>query len=469
MSVLRFFWPRTLRTRLILLILGAVLVAQALTLYAIALHQRDQAQTAAVNLLVTSIKTLQAALSSIDPEKRAEFVEQTSQGQWKLVQRDPPRHARFQSERGLEPAVQGDPQLRQSLRGMAREINRSLGRGSRVAIAMGEQPYLYVSLASVMNGDLENAGPKSGGPQYRAPTQWLQIPLDRVDPPLTTATLAGWLVSLGALLLVAVGFSWHITRPMTQLLRATDQLAAGRPERVVPGGPIETRRLGERFNAMLGALEQSERTQRTLLAGLPHDLKGPLSRMALRIEMADDDDLKQGLKRDLSDMQRMVEQFLAYIRGQDVGSLKLEPLRLDAWLGGRVDDMQRLRKPVSLVSPLASVTVRADTDALDRLLTNLVDNALEHGVAPVEVGLDIQSGQAVLSVTDHGTGIAPEDRQRALEPFARLDKARTRTGSVGLGLSVVQAIANGHGGSVTLGQGASGGLRVSVYLPVAST
>ena len=466
MSVLRFLWPRTLRSRLVLLILGAVLVAQALTLYAIALHQRDQAQTAAVNLLVTSIKTLQAALGTVDPAKRAEFVEQTSQGQWKLVQRDPPRHARFQSEKGLEPAIQGDPQLRQSLRGMAREINRSLGRGSRVAIAMGEQPYLYVSLSSAVN---RNVRPNADGFESRAPNQWLQIPLDRVDPPLTTATLAGWLVSLGALLLVAVGFSWHITRPMTQLVRATDQLAAGRPERVVPSGPIETRQLGERFNAMLSALEQSERTQRTLLAGLPHDLKGPLSRMALRIEMADDPDLKQGLKRDLADMQRMVEQFLAYIRGQDMGSLKLEPLRLDTWLGNRIDDMQRLRKPVSLVSPPAAATVRADVDALDRLLTNLLDNAFEHGGAPVEIGLEIHSNQAVLCVTDHGAGIAPEDRQRALEPFARLDKARTRTGSVGLGLSVVQAIAHGHGGTVSLGQAPSGGLRVSVCLPVLST
>ena len=466
MSVLRVLWPQTLRARLILLILGAVLFAQALTLYAIALHQRDQAQTAAVNLLVTSIKTLQAALGSIEPGKRAEFVELTSQGQWKLVQRDPPRYARFQSERGLEPASQDDPQLRQSLRGMAREINRSLGRGSRVAIAVGEQPYLYVALAAV-NGQIENAGPRAGGLEPRGPTQWLRIPLDRVDPPLTTATLAGWLGSLGALLLVAVGFSWHITRPMTQLLRATDQLAAGRPERVVPSGPIETRQLGERFNAMLGALEQSERTQRTLLAGLPHDLKGPLSRMALRIEMSDDADLQQGLKRDLSDMQRMVEQFLAYIRGQDMGSLKLEPLRLDAWLGGRMDDMQRLKKPVVLTGQLASVTVRADIDALDRLLTNLVDNALEHGFPPVEIGLEVHSDQAVLSVTDHGVGIAPEDRQRALEPFARLDKARTRTGNVGLGLSVVQAIASGHGGSVSLGQGASGGLQVRVCLPVA--
>jgi two-component system osmolarity sensor histidine kinase EnvZ len=350
---------------------------------------------------------------------------------------------------------------------MAREINRSLGRGSRVAIAMGEQPYLYVSLSRSVNGSA--ATPNAGGAALKAPSQWLQIPLDRVDPPLTTATLAGWLVSLGALLLVAVGFSWHITRPMTQLVRATDQLAAGRPERVVPSGPIETRRLGERFNAMLSALEQSERSQRTLLAGLPHDLKGPLSRMALRIEMADDPELKQGLKRDLADMQRMVEQFLAYIRGQDMGSLKLELLRLDTWLGNRIDDMQRFKKPVSLVGPMANVTVRADIDALDRLLTNLLDNALEHGGAPVEIELAIHSNQAVLSVSDHGAGIAPEDRQRALEPFARLDKARTRTGSVGLGLSVVQAVANAHGGSVCLDQAPSGGLRVSVSLPIMRT
>lgn len=453
MRILKYLWPRTLRSRLVLLVLGAVLVAQALTLYSIALYQRNQVHVAAVNLLVTSIQTLQAALGSVPPHERAAFVQQASRGQWQLVQRAPPRHARYQSDQGLEPAQEGSEQVRQSLRMVAREVNRVVGRQARVAIATGEQPYLFVSL------------PGAQGQKGRA-VQWLQIPLDRVDPPLTTAALAWWLASLAALLLLAAGFSWHITRPMTRLLKATDQLAAGHPEKVEPSGPMETRRLGERFNAMLSSLEQSERTQRTLLAGLPHDLKGPLSRMALRIEMSDDPDLKSGLRRDLHDMQSMVEQFLSYIRGQDVASLKLQPLRLDAWLSNRVQDMQSLGRPVAIEGELAEVTVLADSEALDRLLNNLVANALEHGLPPVEISLTLRGSSAVLSVCDHGSGIRPDERDRALEPFSRLDQARTRTGNVGLGLSVVQAIAIGHGGAIALSDSAAGGLQVDVSLPV---
>lgn len=471
-------WPRSLRARLLWLVLGSVLLAQALTLYAIALHQHSQAQKAAVNLLVTSIRTLQAAIGTIAPRDRVQWVEQVSQGQWRLLTQDLPRQARFQSDRGVEPVMTDDPGLRRSLRMLAREVNRSLSRDARVAVTAGEQPYLYVSIPRADQGDMtigeENAdhssrADRARGGRNRAPVDWLRIPLDRVDPPLTQTTLVGWLASLGTLLLLAAWFSWHITRPMTALLRATEGLAAGHPEPVKPSGPVETRRLGESFNAMLASLAQAENTQRTLLAGLPHDLKGPLSRMSLRIEMTDDPELKAGLKRDLDDMQRMVEQFLAYIRGQDTGSLSLAPLRLDAWIAGRVQDRQRLRQQVRLSGRIEPVTVMADTDALDRVLANLIDNAFEHGRPPVEVLLQRQAQWVTLTVQDHGEGIEPGDRLRALEPFARLDQARTRTGNAGLGLSVVQSIVIAHGGRVVLETAKKGGLRVDVILPVASS
>src|SRR3546814_12870745 len=93
---------------------------------------------------------------------------------------------------------------------------------------------------------------------------------------------------MGLLRLVSAAFSCHITRPLTRLAKAADQLAAGLPQRVTPSGPTETRILGERFNAMLDTLAESSAVRRTLLAGLPHDLKGPLSRMWLRIAMAAD-------------------------------------------------------------------------------------------------------------------------------------------------------------------------------------
>lgn len=448
MKWLGFLLPRSLRARLILLVLGSVLVAQALTLYTLALHQQSQIQAAATNLLVTSITTLQSTLSMVQPGHRERFVRHTSQGQWQLLQRPPPREARFQSEEGLEPFPAGAQHLRQSLRKLARDVNRALGSSARVAVSADPQPFLYVSIGS------------SG------PLQWLKIPLDRVDPPLTGKTVAWWLTGLVGLLLIAVGFSWHISRPITRLLKATDDLAKGNPQPVEPSGPAETRQLGARFNAMLDSLRQAQQSQRALLAGLPHDLKGPLARMALRIEMTDDESLKEGLRRDLHDMQQMVEQFLHFLRGQDADRLSCQPLQLDQWLAEQVSEAQALGEPVQWVGERPSLNVNADPVALGRLLSNLISNALEHGQPPVEVSLrSLGPNEVAFCVSDHGPGIDASDRARAFEPFERLDAARTRTGNVGLGLSLAKGIALAHGGRIELDQAAGGGLAARVVLP----
>ena len=113
-----------------------------------------------------------------------------------------------------------------------------------------------------------------------------------------------------------------------------------------PAGPTETRALGERFNAMLDALAESDSVRRTLLAGLPHDLKGPLSRMWLRIELADDSKLKDGLRADLQDMQHMVDQFIGFVRGTDPAAYRYASMALQDWLGERVR-AGRARVPTS--------------------------------------------------------------------------------------------------------------------------
>lgn len=477
------FLPLSLRARILWLVLISVIAAQALTLYAIFWYQRTQVQSAAVSMLVTSIRTLQSAMQFVPIEQREAFVQLTSQGEWRLRLNHLPRDARFQSFKGLEPAPAGAHQMRQSLRRLSKDINRALGDKSQVAIVASAQPILYVSI-----GD----------------KQWLEIPLDRIDPPITHNMLLGWLVSLVGLLFIAMGFSWRISAPIARLVKATKQLELGHPQPVKPAGPKEVRELGEGFNAMLHALQQTQQTQRTLLAGLPHDLKGPLARMALRIEMTEDEVLKQGLKRDLADMQRMVEQFLDFIRGQDAERLNRKPIRLDQWLMQQVKDDQLLGKPIEIketahltslgastdiptdaasdvftqtthaTPSLLPITVLADTLALDRIWSNLINNALDHGEPPIEVFLSLEKSEgkhqndwAVLTITDHGQGIASQDAERAFKPFERLDNARTRTGSVGLGLSLVKGIVLAHGGTISLVQNPQGGgLQVKIMLPI---
>src|SRR5690606_16847618 len=199
--------------------------------------------------------------------------------------------------------------VRRSLRSFVDALNLRLDDDTRVALSRGPEPRMYISLIQEPNLDDTH--------RYR---EWLVIPLDRITRPVATPMVFVWLTGMILLLLLSAAFAWHITRPLTRLAKAADQLAAGKPERVEPSGPTETRSLGERFNVMLDTLAESAAVQRTLLAGLPHDLKGPLSRMWLRIEMSDDAALKDGMRQDVQDMQRMIDQFINFVRGSDQGS-----------------------------------------------------------------------------------------------------------------------------------------------------
>src|SRR5690606_10589304 len=142
--------------------------------------------------------------------------------------------------------------------------------------------------------------------------------------------------------------------------------------------------------AMLDTLAESDAVQRTLLAGLPHDLKGPLSRMWLRIEMLDDPQFKDGMRNDLQDMQRMVDQFIGFVRGTDSRSYQFDHLPLNGWLSEYLGAWASTGSDVRYIDTGApQVVLHADRMALGRLLDNLITNALNHGKAPVSVGLRV--------------------------------------------------------------------------------
>jgi len=446
-----------------LLILGTVLLAHGATVATASYYQSRFMEDVALNYIVTTIRTLRAAVSQVPAEDRADFVRQASQNQWRLWSRVLPADARLQRPWRPPPGESVRPppppdDVRRDLHELVQRLNQRLNDGTRVALSRGPRAEVFISLA-----------PNPGAQDMPGLREWLVIPLDRLDPPVFAPIIAVWLAGLGVLLVLAAGFSWHIARPLTRLADAADKLGAGQPQRVTPSGPSETRALGERFNAMLDALAEAESVRRTLLAGLPHDLKGPLSRMWLRIEMAEDPTLKDGLRRDLQDMQRMVDQFIGFVRGTDPGAYRFEPLPLTSWLREHVAAWSGAGSPVALHAHTdAPLTILGDATALSRLLDNLVGNALNHGRPPIEVGLQAGDGCAIMTVVDHGKGIAPERRGEALRPFARLDQARTRTGSVGLGLALCEAITRAHGGELALSNAPHGGLCVTVRLPLSS-
>lgn len=454
--------PRSLRTRLILLVLGTLLVVQAGTLTTVAYYRHKFTETVVVDVTTTAIRTLQAALVEMPAHRRADFIRKASQNEWYISSRTLPAQTELERQptrTGHHGARRNDPPegLRRELWDLVQAINARLDGNLRVGLSRGPLPRLVISLPPDLQAD-------PSGPQTR---EWLVIPLDSLAPPVATPLIAAWLAGTGLVLLLAAAFSWHITRPLTRLARAADQLAAGLPQRVTPSGPSETRALGQRFNAMLDALSESDAVRRTLLAGLPHDLKGPLSRMWLRIEMMDDSALKDGLRSDTQEMQRMVNQFIGFVRGTDPGTYHFTPLPLNEWLEEQVSAWESTGSAVHWQDcSTAPLILPADPGALGRLLDNLITNALSHGAPPVNVSLHQEQQSALILISDHGPGISPARRDEALRPFSRLDDARTQTGSVGLGLALCEAIAKAHGGELLLDQAPEGGLKVTVRLPL---
>lgn len=459
--MLRSLLPRSLSARMVLLTLGTLLLVQAATFATVSLYRKQFTEDVAVGFTATTIRTLRASLAEIPAEDRPEFVRRASQNEWRLWSRSLPadasledRRAREQKRRTQSPPPPGD--IRNNLRYFVEALNERLDDDTRVALSRGATPRLYISLM---------AQPDPADALHNR--EWLVIPLDRIAPPVATPFIAIWLTGMGLFLLLAAAFAWHISRPLTRLAKAADQLAAGQPQRVVPSGPAETRILGERFNAMLDTLAESSAVQRTLLAGLPHDLKGPLSRMWLRIEMVDDPTFKDGMRRDVQDMQRMVDQFIGFVRGSDPGSYQFAPIQLDRWLEDQVSAWKSIGSDVRLTRlPDQAVTLDADRNALGRLMDNLITNAFNHGKPPVEISLDREPGYAIIAVSDQGPGISAERRQEALRPFSRLDDARTRSGSVGLGLALADAIVKAHHGTLSLDDAPEGGLKVTMRFPL---
>jgi len=450
--------PRSLRARLILLTLGTILLVQAGTMASVSYFRNQFTETVTIEIVSTTIRTLRAALAEIPAEARADFVRNASRNEWRLWSRTLPSGAQLERRpRQSDPDTTRHDDLRRDLRKLVDALNLRLDDGTRVALSRGPTPRIYVSLQPEDHTDAA----------AMATREWLVIPLDKLSPPVATPLIAIWLAGMGIILLISAAFSWHITRPLTNLAKAADQLAAGQPQRVVPAGPSETRALGERFNAMLDALNESEAVRRTLLAGLPHDLKGPLSRMWLRIEMMEEAHLKEGLRHDLQDMQRMVDQFIGFVRGTDPTNYRFTAMDLGDWLQEHVSTWESAASDVRLLHPIPQgLRVRADGLALGRLLDNLITNAMNYGAPPIEIGLSANGSQACITVLDHGPGITQERRTEALRPFSRLDDARTLTGSVGLGLALCNSIARAHGGTLSLEDAPSGGLMVVATVPL---
>ncbi|PLZ00270.1 two-component sensor histidine kinase [Burkholderia sp. WAC0059] len=313
------------------------------------------------------------------------------------------------------------------------------------------------------------------GPPGRPPTLWVRGPTDArwiVVPvqPLRLLRpadkLVPWFIIIfSAALIAALVAAWQLQQPLRSLAQAVTRFGRGLPVPPLPErGPRELRLLTHGFNQMVQEVARNENDRAVMLAGVAHDLKTPLARLRLRAEMMDEAKIRDGVVRDVDSMAHIVDQFLAFAHD---GADRSEPISVDELcervargyraVGGEAGSVQ--------VLPGAGPEFCLPAATLERVVSNLLDNAHAYGVPPVVVETRRDATGFSLSVRDHGKGIAEDDLVRASRPFVRLDPARGGNGHSGLGLAIVERLVRRAGGEWKIGNCEDGGLRVQMHFP----
>lgn len=281
----------------------------------------------------------------------------------------------------------------------------------------------------------------------------------------TNPPLAALAVFASSLLLAWVASKWaarRLTEPLSALERAAQAVGRGEtPALPADSGVRELDGLTRQFNAMACEVRELTHARTTLLAGVSHDLRSPLARLRMAVELArtaPDPSRFDDMDRYLREMDGLLGDFLDFSRG--VSTRRPEPVALGPWLA----DLAR----ASGLDPACEVdlTARLDPGALRRVLMNLIDNARRHAQgAPPDLRCSLRDGGLLIEILDRGPGIPSSQRERVFEPFVRLDSARSGGGS-GLGLAIVREICRSHGWSIELAGRPEGGLAARLSIPV---
>jgi signal transduction histidine kinase len=347
------------------------------------------------------------------------------------------------------------------------------------AVARGERPP-YFSRRTLGGRDLRVfTTPIPGGGAVQ-----VARPLTEVDAALSRLRVGlGGVIAAGVALALVLGrlATRTAVKPVAELTETAEHVARTRDltRRIEADGDDELSRLAGSFNTMLEALESSRRAQRQLVADASHELRTPLAAVRAYAELffrgADSrpDDLARtmsGISRESERMSLLVDDLLLLARLDEGRPLARDPVELDAVVSEAVDTALAVdpRWPVALAAQPA--VVAGDRDRLRQLVDNLLANIRAHTPAgtPVDVRLASEGDRAVLTVVDSGPGLTEEEAARAFERFYRADESRSRSsGGVGLGLSIVAAVAEAHGGTVAARATPGGGATFEISIPLA--
>ena len=464
--------PRSLFSRLTLVLLGGLLTAQLLS-FAVHMHDRGELLAQASGMQSAQrIADIVRLLDTLTPAERLRIVKVISAPPLTVaLNRGPLAVPGAETEAGAR-AILFTTLLRQFL-GADRAITVGMAEGVpyRSAEEHGKRRKYGDDEHEWQPPMMRHGGMAGGGPAFVAQVRLQDGTLATFDARQPQAT-ENWpyrvLLSIALLLAAVIAVSlvavrWA-TRPLKTLADAADELGKNinRPP-LAETGPTEVASAARAFNTMQSRLASYLRERTQVLAAMSHDLKTPITRLRLRAELLEDAELRAKFGGDLQEMEAMVLSALDFLRGMDNGE-PLQPVDVMALLESLQEDLRETGGTVSL-SGSAAGPYPGRPQALKRCLANLLENAIKYGKS-ARVLVDDSSERLQISILDEGPGLPPEQLEKVFEPFYRVEGSRNRdTGGTGLGLAIAKNVAELHGGSIEVRNRPEGGLAAVLTLP----
>lgn len=428
------WWPRTLFARLMVVLVVGLTLAQGLSFGLVLIERMDAANKLMLGNLELDVAGSVAILDRLPASERPMWLERLRRGNYSYL---------------LGTGAPGQPITDPASRRAAAAITQALDhRYAVTAMAVpGPREHLQVHLR-LSDGNPLTIDVMPGG---IALSTWLPV-LFCVQ--LTLLAACAW---------IAVRL---VTRPLKQLAQAAEKLGPDlKADRIPEQGPAEVVHAATAFNAMQRRIAGylSERLQ--ILAAISHDLQTPITRMRLRLDLMEKCETRGKLHEDLRAMEHLVREGVAYARTLHGGAetpVRIDP---DALLDSMACDYRDGGQCIAIEGKVdAPIVTRPQ--ALRRILTNLIDNALKFGTEVTVAVTQGGDGGVVIAVRDRGPGIPDAELERVMQPFYRLEASRNRgTGGTGLGLAIAQQLAQALGGSLALSNRADGGLQATLSLP----
>lgn len=433
--------PRTLLWRSFLLI-AALMMLSVLAWFAIFSHYEREPRARQLSQMIVSVANLtRSALVNARPEARVQLLRELSEREGIRI---------YPAEAGDVLAALPDRPFLGRVQVLVRE---RLGNQTRFGAQRDGERALFVSfrIDDSEDGDY-----------------WLALPRERLDR-VFPLEWVGWAI---AVMLLSLAGAWlivsRVDRPLKTLADAAGEIGRGRmpaPIPVTAHAPVEIETLAHAFNRMSSDLARLDEDRALILAGVSHDLRTPLTRLRMGIELsAMDEAARAGAVADIEEMDRTIGQFLDFARAEGGEAPQETPLA--ALLEDLAASYRCRGANVMLDTTLAPPLV-VRPQALRRAVGNLLENALRYagGENAIELSMQIADKEVRIAVADRGPGIPADEAERLKLPFTRLESARTGTAGAGLGLAIVERIARSHGGRLDLAPRAGGGLTAAIILP----